>query len=463
METVVESESRDACYVHLRDVHTDGNKRTAQLECLRGTDGSFWAHLETRPFSDGDGQVEGFRVAVVDISDRLQAEQRLRQLSKELEQRVAERTKELAEKSRQLRKMVVELSTIEDRQRRQLADLLHDDLQQVLVGVRFHLGRVTQQWSEDPPEALETADRLLGEAIGKTRRLSHQLDPPALREEGLEEGIRWLVDSIQQNQPLNVEIRSDGELDDVCEPITRLVYKAVRELLLNVVKHAGVDRASLELKRLDGHLQVRISDDGAGFECAGDSGQAMPGLGLATIRERAQALGGDLEIDSRPREGTRVTLRVPIRDPRVDEAREEVQAATKTEEGPRCDPGAKKIRIAIVDDHRVVREGLASLLTEQPDLEVVGEASTGVEAMDVIDEHRPDVVLMDFSMPEMSGEEATRRISRRWPGVRVVALSMFEEGFASQKMIEAGAEAYVPKAGHTDKLINIIRNGYGAK
>jgi two-component system NarL family response regulator len=114
-------------------------------------------------------------------------------------------------------------------------------------------------------------------------------------------------------------------------------------------------------------------------------------------------------------------------------------------------------------NHRVVREGLASLLTEQPDLEVVGEASTGVEAMDVIDEHRPDVVLMDFSMPEMSGEEATRRISRRWPGVRVVALSMFEEGFASQKMIEAGAEAYVPKAGRTDKLINIIRNGYGAK
>jgi DNA-binding NarL/FixJ family response regulator len=115
------------------------------------------------------------------------------------------------------------------------------------------------------------------------------------------------------------------------------------------------------------------------------------------------------------------------------------------------------IRAVVVDDHKIVREGLASLLSEQSDIEVIGQAGNGREAVSIASRLQPNVVIMDVSMPLMSGDEATRQIKALVPDTRVVALSMFEDDEMIQRMFQAGAESYVLKTAPSAKLIAAVR------
>jgi len=127
--------------------------------------------------------------------------------------------------------------------------------------------------------------------------------------------------------------------------------------------------------------------------------------------------------------------------------------------GNKSDAGAirGKIRLVLVDDHTVMRQGLAGLLRSEPDLEIVGEASDGESAIHLTRALKPDVVLMDISMPGMNGIQATQIIHAEQPGIRVIGLSMFEEGEQAAAMREAGAVEYVTKSGPSEAVIAAIR------
>jgi DNA-binding NarL/FixJ family response regulator len=114
------------------------------------------------------------------------------------------------------------------------------------------------------------------------------------------------------------------------------------------------------------------------------------------------------------------------------------------------------IKVLLVDDHRILREGLRALLSEQPGLVVVGDASDGEEALALIAESHPDVVVMDMVMPRMSGLEATTLIRRLHPGVRVLILSMYDDDEYVQRVIQAGASGYVLKGVAADDLVRAI-------
>lgn len=116
------------------------------------------------------------------------------------------------------------------------------------------------------------------------------------------------------------------------------------------------------------------------------------------------------------------------------------------------------IRILLADDHRILREGLASLLSEEPDLEVVAQAADGLEAIELARSTRPDVILMDVTMPRLDGIEATRRITAELASVAVIGLSMHEEDDMAEAMHEAGAVVYLSKGGPADVLVATIRN-----
>jgi DNA-binding NarL/FixJ family response regulator len=119
----------------------------------------------------------------------------------------------------------------------------------------------------------------------------------------------------------------------------------------------------------------------------------------------------------------------------------------------------RKIRVLLADDHKLLRGCLAHLLGEEPDIEVVEQAGDGREAVEMALATHPDVVLMDVSMPQMSGIEATQRIKRQLPGVRVIGLSMHEEDDMADAMLRAGAVAYFTKSGPSELLLEAIRNG----
>ena len=120
-------------------------------------------------------------------------------------------------------------------------------------------------------------------------------------------------------------------------------------------------------------------------------------------------------------------------------------------------PQVPRLRVLLADDHKVMREGLAALLNEQADMEVVGQAGNGREAVNLACELQPDVVIMDVAMPLMAGDEATRQIKLHMPKTRVIALSMFEEAGVAETIRKAGAETYLLKTAPFDELLTAIR------
>ena len=116
-----------------------------------------------------------------------------------------------------------------------------------------------------------------------------------------------------------------------------------------------------------------------------------------------------------------------------------------------------KTRIYLVDDHSVIRYGLRLLLEGDDDVEIIGEAGSATEALNAMSELRPDVVLMDISLPDLSGIEATREIKRLWPETAVVALTIHEDEEYFFKMLDAGASGYVPKRAAPEELLKAIK------
>ncbi len=253
------------------------------------------------------------------------------------------------------------------------------------------------------------------------------------------------------------------------EDVSILLFQAVRELLFNVAKHAGVKNARVEVSRVDGQIQIVVLDDGAGFDPSqirAENGLAG-GLGLISVRERLDFLGGHLEIESEPGRGSRFTLLVPIEEveaPPAVPSKQEAKASgwrSDTEAHRSVARGDRRTRVLLADDHEVVREGLARLLKEEPDMEVVGEAADGQAAMDLTRQLLPDVVIMDINMPGMDGIEAARGIHAEFPDVKIIGLSMFEKLERGAAMREAGAVDYLTKSGPPDALIVAIRTHAG--
>jgi DNA-binding NarL/FixJ family response regulator len=116
-------------------------------------------------------------------------------------------------------------------------------------------------------------------------------------------------------------------------------------------------------------------------------------------------------------------------------------------------------RVLLVDDHKIVRQGIESMLVGEPDMEIVGQAGNGREAVDLACQLQPDVVVMDVAMPVMGGDEATRRIKLHLPETRVIALSMFDDTRIAERMRRAGAIAYLLKTAPSEDLLAAIRGG----
>jgi two-component system, NarL family, response regulator NreC len=115
------------------------------------------------------------------------------------------------------------------------------------------------------------------------------------------------------------------------------------------------------------------------------------------------------------------------------------------------------IRLLLVDDHAVVRTGLRMLLDNEEDIEIVGEAGTGHEALQLVERLQPDMVVMDIGLPDMTGIEVTRQVKQQWPQVAVVALTIHEDEEYFFQMLQAGANGYVPKRAAPEELLTALR------
>ncbi len=201
-------------------------------------------------------------------------------------------------------------------------------------------------------------------------------------------------------------------------------YRIVQEGLTNVIKHAHASHASVQVQIAD-DLTIVVSDDGVG-------GNAKPGRGLGGIRERAELHGGHVVHGPGAMGGFEVRCTLPLIEVDV-------------------------IRVAIVDDDALIREGLRMIVEQAGDLEVVATAGDGEEALRVAREHRPDVMLMDVRMPILDGIEATRQITETEGAPRVIILTTFELDEYVFEALRAGASGFLLKRTEPEQLVAAIR------
>jgi signal transduction histidine kinase len=263
------------------------------------------------PIRDDHDRVDRWIGVLTDIHDRKRAEEQLRLLNEELERRVVERTTIAERRAQQLREMTLELTQAEQRERRRLAQVLHDHLQQLLVAAKMQLGGLlTRVGGEDQATVRGLVD-LMNEAVASSRSLTVELSPPVLYEGGLVPALRWLGRRMHEQHNLEVEIDAEQDIETETEDLRVVLFLSVRELLFNVAKHAQTPRAVVRLGRENGRITAEVEDGGPGFDPEAAERATAGGFGLFSIRERLRALGGDLAIDSAPGRGARMKLMLP--------------------------------------------------------------------------------------------------------------------------------------------------------
>lgn len=378
--------------------------------------------------------------------------------------RLHELNRSLENRAHQLRKLTIELTEAEQRERQRVAQVLHDHLQQVLVAAKMRLSSIRNR--ADNPQAVTAAAAdlrgLLQEALDSSRSLTYELSPPMLQQSGLGAAMNWLAGEMREKHRLEVTVQLHSAHFVLADAVRDFLFQAARELLFNVIKHGKIRHATVEMTSDEKCFTLIVRDEGAGFDP--DSLRAQNGdhgFGLFNIVERVELLGGVCKIDSEPAKGSRIGIRVPL----DLKPKKKTGAAKSVELTPRSNPDfdeeyADKIRVLVVDDHQLVRQGITSMLALESDLIVIGEGNNGEEAIALIAELDPDVVLMDISMPKLDGIGATRRLRAEGADVCIIGLSMFEDEGTANEMRAAGANAYVTKTGPSEALVDTIRS-YG--
>jgi signal transduction histidine kinase len=236
----------------------------------------------------------------------------LANLNETLEHRVAERTSEAVEQAQKLRLLSAELSLAEEAERRRIAEMLHEDLQQLLVAARMQLAALcrTRDAAQREPIAREIAG-VLERSFELTRSLSVELAPPVLHERGLAAALEWLAAETRKNYNVEVTVQADSSANPEAADVRIFLFRAVRELLLNSVKHAVGSAVHITMQHLrPDKVRIIVADGGPGFDPTSLDTQLTSSqkFGLFNIRERVSSFGGEFHINSGPKRGTRITL-----------------------------------------------------------------------------------------------------------------------------------------------------------
>jgi signal transduction histidine kinase len=213
----------------------------------------------------------------------------------------------------QLLSLATEISLAQEHERRQIAVALHDQIGQSLAMARMKL-RATLKPVHDSQlrEDLGQVTTLIEETLKETRSLTFELSPPILAELGFESAVLWLAKHVDERFGLRVELRKAKAELSLSPEMAAVLYQAVRELLMNVVKHAQVDSAKVSIRLQDEEVHVSVRDRGVGFDPSViENPVRMDGFGLFSIRERLRYFGGRVSVESTPGKGTVVTLVAP--------------------------------------------------------------------------------------------------------------------------------------------------------
>jgi PAS domain S-box-containing protein len=266
-------------------------------------------NMRAYPIRSEEGKLLGIAEFASDITEQKRAEDALRKAHDELEARVRKRTEQLVS-------LTAELSLAEEKERRRIATELHDHVGQTLIMGKIRLDSLSPELpAEDLAASLADISRHLARSLEEIRSLTFQLSPPLLYEVGFEAAVEWLGEEFGEKYDFQVEFQDDGRRKPLDEETGVALYQMVRELLLNVAKHAKAKKTGISVEKVSDKIRICVADDGIGFDAMNGMGRKnrKRGFGLFNIRQRIDHMGGKLEMESRLGYGTRMTLLLPLR------------------------------------------------------------------------------------------------------------------------------------------------------
>jgi PAS domain S-box-containing protein len=276
---------RDAYTREKRYIHKDGRV--------------VWGQVTVSLLRDVAGEPQFTIVMTEDITKRKRAEEEVRGYQEKLQS------------------LATELSLTEERERRRLATDLHDHIGQALAISKIKLGVLQKSVTDEVVcKPVGEVRELIEKMIQDTRSLTFELSLPILYELGFESAVEWFAKHVRTQHGIQVDVQKDIKPIPMADEIKVLLFRFVRELMMNVVKHAQARRARVIISRSGGEINIKVEDDGVGFGAKSDLQTIQSsngGFGLFSIRERLHYLGGRLEVESTDIKGTRVTLTVPLK------------------------------------------------------------------------------------------------------------------------------------------------------
>jgi PAS domain S-box-containing protein len=256
------------------------------------TDSGFALPVQLSVYTLSTDDGSGIAILALDVAERIRAEEKIRSLA-------------------------AELTMVEQQERHRISQVLHDDLQQRLFAIRAHLSllkekSVSEAASQEQNSSIDQIQDWLSEAITITRNLSVNLSPVVLHGDGLGEAIAWLASQMKEQYGLQVEVEASEDFVQIEEHKRVLLFQAVRELLFNIVKHAGLLQATVRFSQENGKGWIMVSDSGVGFDARATMKDPQVAHGLLIIKDRLGLMGCDMKVDSQPGAGTRVMIGIPM-------------------------------------------------------------------------------------------------------------------------------------------------------
>jgi CheY-like chemotaxis protein/two-component sensor histidine kinase len=289
--------------------------------------------------------------------------------------------------------------------------------------------------SEKSRSALQEAEALARRCASEVRTMSYLLHPPLLTEVGLAAAVQWFLDGFSQHTGITTHLEAPANLGRLSDEMETSLFRVVQECLTNIHRHTNSRTAEVRMQIADEKLTLEVIDRGKG-----SASEFVAGFGIKGMRERLHELGGNLEIASAAA-GITVRATVPVvARPRV------ARDAAKT-----------KARLLLVDDHEIVRQGLANLLQGLEEFEICGQAATGEEAITEADRSVPDIVIMDLRLPGIDGLQATRSILKSHPRTDVLIFTVDESEQVLREALKAGARGCLTKTDAGSSLLSMLK------
>jgi two-component system NarL family sensor kinase len=362
-----------------------------------------------------------------------------------------------------LRQLSARLLKLQDEERRRIARDLHDTTGQKIAVLSMTLDRLAKlvdSGKVDVKDALMESRDVVGKIGEEIRTLSYLLHPPLLDECGLASAVLWYAEGFKKRSGIHLSVSIDEELVRLTTDAETALFRVLQESLTNVHRYSGSPSAEIRIFQSASKVHLEIVDHGkgvkSGMERPAFAGAPTLGVGIPGMRERIRQLGGQLEVEF-SNEGTRVFASLPMgAEQSVEQSSELFRDKENFQGNGRQRPVVRR-RILIADDHEVMRRGVRGLVESQEEWSVCGEAIEGNEAISKTKELHPDLLILDVSMPGVSGIEAALQILKDDPNMKILFFTMYDSPQMMREISNVGAWGYVAKARAGNDLVDAVR------